>query len=206
MFSGIVQRACPVLTNAHSPGRTRLTLQLGELSADLQLGASVAVSGVCLSAVSVKEGRVEFDVIQETLDRTTLGNLRAGDWVNIERALRVGDEIGGHHVTGHIDTTGEVVHIEEAPGNREMWVSFPAECRKFLMPKGWIALHGVSLTVVQVKPALFSVALIPETLERTTLGAAHVGTPLHLEFDHHTKVIVQTLEQTLPEMLSSLRS
>ena len=202
MFTGIVQGTGKILIHETRPGGLRLRIQLEQLGQNLNLGASVSVAGVCLTVVQLEpEYWAEFDVIQESLDRTTLGSLQVGELVNLERAARIGDEVGGHHVTGHIDTTGAVSLLEESPGNLKLWVQVEPVWTRYLVPKGWIAINGASLTVVDVQDDRFSVCLIPETLARTTLGTVHLGSPLHLEFDHQTKVIVQTLERLLPGLL-----
>ena len=171
----------------------------------LELGASVAVSGVCLTVVYFEEGAwAEFDVIQETLDRSNLGMLQTGSSTNIERSLRMGDEFGGHQVNGHIDCKAQVLEIIETPGNCKLWIELAPQWNNYLVPKGWIAVDGVSLTVVDVEPDRFSVCLIPETLSRTTLCNATRTTLVNLEFDHQTKVIVDSIERLLPRFLANI--
>ena len=127
-----------------------------------------------------------------------------GDLVNVERAQRIGDEVGGHHVSGHIDCTGTVSQLVVTPNNVQFFVSLPdSTWSRFLVPKGWIAIDGASLTVVQVEPTQFSVSLIPETLARTTLGKRKVGEKVNLEFDGTTKTVVLTMERLLPGMLAA---
>ncbi len=164
----------------------------------LQTGASVAINGVCLTVTKINETQADFEMIRETLNRTNLGDLLTGDSVNIERAMRIGDEIGGHQVTGHIDCTGELKKIVETENNRDLEIRCDSEWTRYLVPKGWIAMDGISLTVVDVGPDWFSVSLIPETLQRTVIGLKSQGDAVNLEFDHTTKVIVHTLENLLP--------
>ncbi len=199
MFSGIVRGLRPVEEVTDKPGLRRLKIALDDLGTGLEMGASVSVNGICLSAVACTDGKAEFDLIQETLDCTDAGKLSVGDRVNIERALCVGEEMGGHHVTGHIDTIGTIQEIKTTPNNKEMFIHHESEWHKYLVPKGWIAIDGVSLTVVEVAADYFSVCLIPETLSRTTLGFKQVGDIVNLEFDHTTKVIVATLERLREE-------
>ena len=178
---------------------------MNELSTGLKLGASVAVSGVCLTVVNFQEGKwAEFDVIQETLDRSNLGMLQVGSHTNIERSLKMGDELGGHQVNGHVDCKARILQIEQSPGNHKIWIELGPHWNRYLVPKGWIAVDGVSLTVVDVEPDRFSVCLIPETLSRTTLSNATQTTHLNLEFDHQTKVIVESIERLLPKYLEQI--
>lgn len=195
MFTGIVKGLCPIKAIEEVSGMRHLTVDLQEWGDEIELGASVAINGTCLSAVSVKGTEVRFDLIQETLACTNLGALVVGDRVNVERSCRVGDEIGGHHVMGHIDTVGKIDMIHETPNNQEVFVHHDVRWGKYLVPKGWVAIDGVSLTVVAVEPNRFSVCLIPETLSRTTLGFKRENELVNLEFDHMTKVIVHTVER-----------
>ena len=205
LFTGIVQGKGDVLLLQQFNGGLKLRIQMNELSNRLELGASVAVSGVCLTVADFQEGTwAEFDVIQETLDRSNLGMLQVGSHTNIERSLRIGDELGGHQVNGHIDCKAQVLQIVETPGNRKLWIELSPHWNCYLVPKGWIAVDGVSLTVVEVEPDRFSVCLIPETLSRTTLGNATQTTHLNLEFDHQTKVIVESIERLLPIFLEKI--
>ena len=178
---------------------------MNELGTGLELGASVAVSGVCLTVVNFQEGEwADFDVIQETLDRSNLGMLQVGSHTNIERSLKMGDELGGHQVNGHVDCKAQILQIEQSPGNHKIWIEIAPHWNRYLVPKGWIAVDGISLTVVDVEPDRFSVCLIPETLSRTTLGNATQTTLLNLEFDHQTKVIVESVERLLPKFLEKV--
>ena len=194
MFTGIVQGTRSVTAVEEFEGGRRLRVQLDNLAGGLKRGASVAVNGTCLTATDIQDGWVEFDVIAETLRCTNLGSLWSGDLVNIERSAKVGDEIGGHHVSGHIDGTGRLREIREAPNNREVVVEHDLQWQQLRIPKGWIAVDGASLTIVEVGEDWFSVALIPETLSQTILGTAKVGALVNLEFDHTVKIIVQTVE------------
>lgn len=185
MFGGIVAGRGRVLAVGTAAGAAlRMTVDVRVLGRTPVPGASVAVSGVCLTVVRAARGRAEFDVVGETVRRTTLGGLRAGDEVNLEGALRVGDEIGGHQVQGHVDGVGAVVGVERRSDETWMTVKAPRAVHDTLVEKGWVTVHGASLTVAALGArSTFSVALIPTTLERTTLGTATVGTRVNLEGD-----------------------
>ena len=200
MFTGIVQGVRKVTVITDLKGGRRLRIQLNDLAENLQHGSSVAVNGVCLTAIKIEESCAEFDIIQESLDRSNLGALVIGDSVDIERACYFGDEVGGHQVTGHIDCTGKIDEIRKTPNNRDVVVYFEEEWRSCLIPKGWIAIDGVSLTVVDVGDNWFSISLIPETLEHTVLGQKIEGDDVNLEFDLTTKVIVKTIQRMFPEI------
>ena len=183
MFTGIVQHV-GVLTNlrATSAGK-RLSIDLGPLSAGLKLGGSIAVNGACLTAVELAGPVGQFDVVAETLSRTTLDALRPGASVNLERPLEAGDPLDGHLVQGHVDATA-VVRAIRRQGAGQVWqFAAPAELVGELVPKGSVAVDGVSLTLVDVGPDNFTVALIPTTLARTTLGGLTVGRRVNVETD-----------------------
>ena len=200
MFTGIVQGIRKISAVTDFEGGRRLRIQLEDLAKNLLQGASVAVNGVCLTAIEIEEGWAEFDIIQESLDRSNLGSLKFGDSVDIERASHFGDEVGGHHVTGHVDCTGIIREVRNTPNNRDILVSCGKEWMVYLIPKGWIAIDGISLTVIDVGDNWFSLSLIPETLEQTVLGLKEEGDNVNLEFDHTTKVIVSTVERMLPDI------
>jgi len=200
MFTGIVQGIRKISLVSDIEGGRKLRIQLDDFSGNLEHGASVAVNGVCLTAVKISQGWAEFDIIQETLNRSNLSNLKSGDSVNIERAFSYGDEVGGHHVSGHVDCMGVINKIYNSPNNRDVVVGCDKQWLDFLIPKGWITVDGVSLTVVDVGDKWFSVSLIPETLNKTVLGLKTEGQKVNLEFDHTVKVIVHTIERMLPKI------
>jgi riboflavin synthase len=204
LFTGIIQGKGEILFSKQFSGGLKLRVLMNELGTGLELGASVAVSGVCLTVVNFQGAWAEFDVIQETLDRSNLEILQVGSHTNIERSLKMGDELGGHQVNGHVDCRGQILQIEQSPGNRKIWIELAPHWNRYLVPKGWIAVDGVSLTVVDVESDRFSVCLIPETLSRTTLGNTTQTTHLNLEFDHQTKVIVESIERILPKFLEKV--
>jgi riboflavin synthase alpha subunit len=205
MFAGIVAGTGRIVEVTSAPGAAlRLGVDVSVLRRKLVLGASVSVSGVCLTVVRSTRarstgvrstpvrstcGRAWFDVVGETIRRTTLGDLREGDVVNLEGALRLGDEVGGHLVEGHVDGVGEVTAVDVRADETWMTIRAPREVHGTLAEKGYVTVHGASLTVASLgKPradgsGAFSVALIPTTLGLTTLGTAVVGTRLNLEGD-----------------------
>lgn len=196
MFGGIVAGVGRVIEKSPAPGAAvRLGIDVRVLGRALAHGASVSVSGVCLTVVRTlpaKDGttrRAWFDVIGETIRRTTLGDLAVGDAVNLEGALRIGDEIGGHLVEGHVGGVGEVVRVDVRGDETWMTIRAPADVHATLAPKGYVTVHGASLTVADLGTARgkrggeFSVALIPTTLALTTLGEARRGTRVNIEGD-----------------------
>ncbi len=209
MFTGIVQEWCEVVGVEDRDGVRRLDVALGDHAAGLELGASVANNGVCLTASEVTDGVVRFDVISETVELTNLADVEVGSHVNIERSLRFGDELGGHLVSGHVSGTVTVARIDSDGENRTIWFDVPPAHMAFLMWKGWVALDGASLTISRVDRAenRIAVSLIPETLERTTLGRVDVGSTVNLEIDAQTQTIVQTVRDVLrdPGMLDLVR-
>jgi riboflavin synthase len=184
MFTGLISDMGAVERLVPRQGGARLTLRPRAMDVDaLVLGESVACSGVCLTVVERGGGLVSFDAVPETLSRTTVGGWRPGSIVNLERALALGDRLGGHLVQGHVDAVGEVLtRVAEGQGAR-LAISLPAAVAPLVAEKGSIAVDGISLTVAAAGRDRFEVALIPETLARTTLGEARSGTKVNLEVD-----------------------
>lgn len=199
MFTGIVQGLCEVASTADKPGLRLLEIDLGGLAEGLQLGASVAVNGVCLTVAGQRDGRAGFEAVRQTLNCTNLGALTSGSRVNIERSCRLGDEIGGHLLAGHVEGVGEVEVVEDGPNERNLWLRVAPEWLRCLHHKGFVALDGASLTIaaVDAQKHRIKVCLIPETLARTTLGAAAPGSRLNLEIDQQTRAVVETVERVL---------
>ncbi len=200
MFTGIVQGTAEVVEiNERQDFRTHtLRLPVAWLE-NLQPGASVAHNGCCLTVTRIQGDRVSFDLMQETLRVTNLGGLQPGDRVNIERAARFGDEIGGHQMSGHICCTARVTRVQESPDNRQIRFLLPETFARFLFAKGYIGVDGISLTIGDVEGAEFSVNLIPETLARTNLGTRRPGDRVNIEIDPQTQAIVETVERILQE-------
>ncbi len=183
MFTGLVQCLATVESlSAPSPGST-LVVRAPEIAADAELGESIAVNGCCLTVVEHQGGCLSFEAGPETLSCTNLGQLTTGSQVNLERSLRVGDRLGGHFVTGHVEAVGTLDARQDERDWSTFWFRFPPELGRYIVSKGSIAVDGVSLTLVGVERDRFSVALIPHTLARTTLGRLGVGGRVNLETD-----------------------
>lgn len=194
MFTGIVQNRAPVRVEDRQPNLWTLSIPLTPKQRDgLAVGASVALNGACLTVTRLVGERAYFDVMMETLRVTNLGDLSDGDRVNVERAARFGDDIGGHVMSGHVHATVPILDIERPENNRVIWLGIRPEWRRYLFPKGYVGLDGCSLTIGEVKDDRFNVFLIPETLAVTTFGEADVGQHVNLEIDAQTQAIVETL-------------
>jgi len=193
MFTGIIEKRTSVLGVADGPMFRRLTIR-GDWT-DVKPGESVAVNGCCLTVAEIQPGQLGFDVIQETLDKTNLRLLQGGDEVNVERSLRVGDRLDGHFVQGHIDGTGTLLELVATDHEYRLRIGAPDHLVKYLAPKGSITVDGVSLTIAKAEANQFEVALIPTTLNLTTLGIRRPGWLFNLEADILAKTIVHYLEQ-----------
>ena len=183
MFTGLIQTLGTVVKLEEGQGGRTLQVTESILGPELQRGESVAVNGACLTITECSGETFAFQVGPETLTRTNLGLLRAGERVNLERALRLGDALGGHFVTGHIDCLGTIADKTQHGEWLMVWFGHPPEYSELLVEKGSIAVDGISLTVVDVQPGRFSVMLIPHTRDNTTLGWKGPGTTVNLEFD-----------------------
>jgi len=184
MFTGIVERTGEVLSASREGEKRVLRIGLGPIAERARAGDSVAVAGVCLTLAAAPEGGAgTFEAVRETLERTTLGALKRGSAVNLELALRVGDPLGGHFVQGHVDGVGVVRGNGGPEGAWTLRVEAPPEVLPYLIPKGSIAVDGVSLTIASVGGGGFAAALVPHTLERTTLRALRPGSRVNLEAD-----------------------
>jgi riboflavin synthase len=193
MFTGIVEKMATVASVTDGPGFRRLMLSLG--LKDLQVGQSIAVNGCCLTVAEFSAPEAAFDVITETLSKTNLGWLGAGDLVNIERSLKAEARVDGHFVQGHVDGQAVLRDIVPGSGEHRLILEAPDELAKYIIPKGSVAIDGVSLTVAAVRENQFEVALIPETLRVTTLGRKAVGWSFNLETDILSKTVVSWLER-----------
>lgn len=193
MFTGLVEETGTLVASEPHNGKLRLRIRAERIMDDLAIDHSVAVQGVCLTVVERDTSTFCVDVITETLTKTTIGTLSEGSPVNLERAVRMADRLGGHLVQGHVDATGVVERIITDDGRWEMWVGFPATYRKWLIPVGSVCINGVSLTVADLTDRSLKVAIIPHTLAVTTLGNLAVGDPVNLEFDMLAKYIEQLM-------------
>jgi riboflavin synthase len=193
MFTGLVQTLATIhRVEPAAPGK-RLVVESPELAATARLGDSIAVNGCCLTVVENASGRLTFEAGPETLRLTNLGELEPGSRVNLEGSLRVGDPLGGHFVTGHVEAVGAVDERHDDRDWSTFWFRFPRELGRYLVPKGSVAVDGVSLTVVDVEVERFSVQLIPHTLAVTTLGGRHPGDRVNLETDLLAKYVQKQL-------------
>jgi riboflavin synthase len=194
MFTGIVSDIGEVTARAGG----RFTLACGYPAAGIALGASIACDGACLTAIEVAAGgqgsRFTVDVSNETLARTTLGDWQPGRRVNLERALKAGEELGGHIVAGHVDGVGVILDIRPDGESRRFTVEAPPGLARYLAPKGSVALDGISLTVNEVAGARFGINVIPHTLTRTTLGARRAGDRVNLEVDLIARYVARLME------------
>ena len=193
MFTGIVEQTGRIVSTREVPGGRRLRLAVGEIADDAVLGASICVSGACLTVAGIEPPELEFDVVAETLNKSTLGRKRAGESVNLERSLRVGDRVDGHFVQGHVDGVARVTRVQASEREWRVWLEAPAELHPYLIPKGSVALDGVSLTIAEVGKPEFCVALIPTTLAHTTLAALKAGDRVNVETDILVRAVVEQL-------------
>ncbi len=206
MFTGIVQGTATLVSIDEKPNFRTHVIELPEIMLPgLETGASVAHNGCCLTVTEIDGNRVSFDLMKETLRITNLGELVVGDSVNVERAAKFNDEIGGHLMSGHIMTTAEVVKILTSENNRQIWFKIrDKSLMKYILHKGYIGIDGISLTVGEVTASRFCVHLIPETLQRTTLGSKKLGSRINIEIDPQTQAIVDTVERVLAQREATL--
>lgn len=193
MFTGLIESLGSVRSaEPDGAGGKKLYLE-ATFAPELSLGDSVAINGCCLTVVGIEGEVCQFDVAPETLAKTDFGQLKPGQHVNLERALRFGDRLGGHLVTGHVDAVGTIAERVETGGWQTVWFAGPAELLRLMVPKGCIAVDGVSLTLVEVLADRFSVMLIPHTLSATTLGIKQLGDAVNLEADLIGKYVSKCL-------------
>ena len=201
MFTGIVQGIAQIHAIKNSDNfRTQIVKLPAEMRKGLEIGASVANNGVCLTVTEIHDDLVSFDLMQETLRITNLGSLKAGDFVNIERAMQMGAEIGGHILSGHVYCTADIVERIPSENNLQIWFQLPnKDMMKYVLTKGFIAVDGISLTIGEVREQSFCVNLIPETIHRTLIGKKDIGHKVNIEIDPQTQAIVDTVERYLAQ-------
>lgn len=208
MFTGIVQGLARVAALTDRPGLRSFELALPPgFDSGLEIGASVACDGVCLTVTTLPApGCATFDVMQQSLGLTTLGALAVGSALNVERAARDGAEIGGHPLSGHVDCLGTLLSIRRPENNCVLRIGVPASHMRYVFAKGYIAINGASLTVAEAdrRERWFEVWLIPETLRMTTFGAKREGDTLNIEIERATQVVVDTVRDALDERLGPL--
>ncbi|MGB0200854.1 MAG: riboflavin synthase subunit alpha [Candidatus Poseidoniaceae archaeon] len=198
MFTGIVQGVGEIVAKTTVNTVTSMTISLPNVE-NLAIGASVSINGVCLTVVSIDSNNVQFDIIDETIDRTNLGDLSVGDTVNIERSLKFGDEIGGHILSGHIFDTGIINSKNKNGDQMSLSILAPPSVQKYLTEKGYIAIDGISLTIGEINNGCFDLHIIPETMRLTILDSKEVGDIVNIEIDSNTQLIVETIERLLEE-------
>jgi riboflavin synthase len=204
MFTGIITAMANVVRANAQNGGLELTIDKPKGFVGAQEGDSVAINGVCLTVKS-HNGSLVFDVIPETLNRSNLKHLKKGEPVNVEPSLRVGDFVGGHMVYGHVDATCTIVRKDPEGQGYRLWCTTPRSLRTLIVEKGYVSLDGTSLTVAQVKGDKFAVALIPETLKRTTLGRKAVGDSLNIEVDPVARYIAAHMRDRAPRQRKTTR-
>jgi riboflavin synthase len=193
VFTGIVAGTAPILRIDEGEGIRKITVDLGDFLDGLETGASVSLDGVCMTVVSIDSGLVTFDAISETLDRTTLSDRSEGDLLNVERSMRLGDELGGHILSGHVMGTAEIIESGSVGEGLDLLISIPDGCSPFILEKGFIAVDGMSLTVGKCDEGSFGLHIIPETLRITTLDKKVVGDRVNIEIDSRTQAVVETM-------------
>jgi len=194
MFTGIIQgvgKIEKISQNTKNRSAFQMTVDLGKHAKGLKVGQSVALNGVCLSAIKISNNKCDFEMIDETIKQTDLGNLVPGSTVNIERSLKVGDRMEGHFVLGHVDGVGIIKKIEKKPKEVKVWFQVPKKLVKFVVKKGSIAIDGISLTVVDVTKNNASVCLIPHTIKVTNFQSKKVGDKINIETDILGKYILK---------------
>jgi len=194
MFTGIIEgigKIEKISKNTKNRSAIQMTVNLGKYAKGLKIGQSVALNGVCLTATKLTRSNCIFEMIEETTNKTDLGNLKPGDIVNIERSLKTGDRLEGHFVLGHVDGVGTIKKIQNKPKEVQIWFVVPKELSKYVVKKGSIAVDGISLTVVDIKNNLASVCLIPHTIEITNFKTKNVGDKINIETDILGKYILK---------------
>ncbi len=193
MFTGIIEGTGTVESISRSTsGRSaiRMTVDLGKNARGLKIGQSVALNGVCLTVIELNKGRCSFEMIQETAEKTSMGDLKKGSTVNIERSLKASDRLEGHFVLGHVDGVGTIAEIQEKPDEVQVWFQLPEELARYVVKKGSIAVDGISLTVVDTRKNMASVCMIPHTIQVTNFTRKIKGDKVNIETDILGKYIL----------------
>jgi len=203
MFTGLIEAVGEVTELRDTDGFRQIRIRVPRFVSDLRAGDSVSTSGVCITARELLQDGFVADLSHQTLERTTLGGLEPGSPVNLERAMRADARLGGHIVLGHVDGVGEILSFEKDGDDWNLRVGYPPADRARVIPRGSIALDGISLTIASLTDRSFSAAIIPFTLEHTTLGRAEVGDMVNLEFDVLAKYVERLLEPYVENMRGS---
>ena len=193
MFTGIIEGLGNIVSfdkKTNNRSAAKMKINIGKIAKGLKIGDSVAINGVCLTAVSISKEITEFEMVGETIKKTNLGFLKRGDKVNIERSLKIGERLEGHFVLGHVDDIGIISKIEKQSNQIQIWITLPKELSKHVIKKGSITVDGISLTVVNVLKNQFSVSIIPHTMQITNLSYKKVGDKVNIETDILGKYIL----------------
>ena len=193
MFTGLVRERGRIAARSGGDGGVRLVVAAPATAAGASVGDSISIDGCCLTAVAVEDGSIAFDAVPETLTRSALADLEAGEEVNLEPALRAGEPLGGHYVQGHVDGVGRVRSVTREGDGVRAWIDAPPDLLRYCVEKGSIAVQGVSLTIAALDDGGFAVALVPHTLEATTLGRLEPGAAVNLEADVLAKYVERLL-------------
>jgi len=207
MYTGIITGTFPVTKIIQQSGMSTFSIELDRQHVEgLETGASVSIEGVCMTVTKIEDTLTWFDASMETLSRTSLGRLKEGSQVNIERSAKAGAEVGGHPISGHIDGMAEVVDIDRPENNCVITVKLPEDYLRYVFNKGFIAMNGCSLTISELDKSTgqFKVYLIPETLRLTTFETTNVGDPINFEIDRQTQIIVDTIHEAMAGVLGDL--
>jgi riboflavin synthase len=199
MFTGLIEAICTVKSAYATGGGMRLAVDLGKLAEDGKIGDSIAINGVCLTVAQLQGSLAEFDVSGETLTKSTLGKLKPSSPVNTELAMKASDRFGGHFVLGHVDGIATIKTIEQQGQFADIKFAANPKLLAQMVVKGSVAVDGISLTIADMDEGSFSVSIIPETLKKTTLGAAKIGDTVNIETDIIVKTIRSELDKTLPK-------
>lgn len=194
MFTGIIEQTGEILAINPAPTSKKFRIEYAS-SGSLEVGESINLNGACQTVIQISDNSFWVEAMQETLRKSNLNQLQVGDRVNLERSLRVSDRISGHLVTGHVDTTGLIAEIEILPDSWVLKVSFPSELKKYVAPKGSIAVNGISLTIIESEQNLFTVGIIPHTWQKTNLNKLKIGDRVNLEFDLIAKYLESLLKR-----------
>jgi riboflavin synthase len=199
MFTGLIEKICMVMSVQRGADSMLLTVDLGQLADECQIGDSIAIDGVCLTVTKIQGKSASFDVSVETMRKSSLGELKASSKVNVERAMKATDRFGGHFVLGHIDGTAKIKAIDRHGDFTDITFSAGNELLDDMVVKGSVAVNGISLTISKMDQNSFSVALIPQTLRETTLGSAKIGDNINIENDIIIKTVKKRLDKILPK-------
>ncbi len=193
MFTGIIEGLGSIVLfdkKTNNRSAAKMKIKLDKIAKGLKVGDSVAINGVCLTAINISKGITEFEMVGETIKKTNLGSLERGDKVNIERSLKVGERLEGHFVLGHVDGIGVISKIEKQINQVQIWIKIPKELSKYVIKKGSITVDGISLTIVDKLKDQFSVSIIPHTMQVTNLGYKKIGDKVNIETDILGKYIL----------------